>query len=137
MEESDGPSSATALASFAAYVASASDPDTLTYDQAIRDVDAEEWKVQMNKEITSLIAQGTWEVVRRSDARTQILPGTWTLRRKRNPDGTLKGLKARWCVRGDLQPPVADTNAPVVQWSTIRLVLYILHPVLQSLDTLH
>ena len=57
MEESDGPSSATALASFAAYVASASDPDTLTYDQAIRDVDAEEWKVQMNKEITSLIAQ--------------------------------------------------------------------------------
>mgnify|MGYP003546497441 FL=1 len=124
MEESDGPSSATALASFAAYVASASDPDTLTYDQAIRDVDAEEWKVQMNKEITSLIAQGTWEVVRRSDARTQILPGTWTLRRKRNPDGTLKGLKARWCVRGDLQPPVADTYAPVVQWSTIRLVLY-------------
>ena len=79
MEESDGPSSATALASFAAYVASASDPDTLTYDQAIRDVDAEEWKAQMNKEITSLIAQGTWEVVRRSDARTQILPGTWTL----------------------------------------------------------
>ena len=124
MEESDGPSSATALASFAAYVASASDPDTLTYDQAIRDVDAEEWKAQMNKEITSLIAQGTWEVVRRSDARTQILPGTWTLRRKRNPDGTLKGLKARWCVRGDLQPPVADTYAPVVQWSTIRLVLY-------------
>jgi hypothetical protein len=78
----------------------------------------------MLKEITSLINHKTWSIVDKATATTKILPGTWTLRRKRHPDGTVKSLKARWCVRGDLQEPVADTFAPVVLWSTIRLVLY-------------
>ena len=112
------------ITNFAALVAKASDPDTLTYDEALRDDDSDLWKEKMNLEITSLIKQGTWEIVKKSDASTKILPGTWTLRRKRNPDGTLKGHKARWCVRGDLQPPEEDTYAPVVMWSTIRLVMY-------------
>jgi hypothetical protein len=108
----------------AAFVASASDPDTLRYDEALRDPDCEEWKVSMHKEISSLIKQGTWEIVPKSTADSKILPGTWTLRRKRNPDGTIKSLKARWCVRGDLQESVPETFAPVVAWATVRLLLY-------------
>jgi Reverse transcriptase (RNA-dependent DNA polymerase) len=108
----------------AAFVASASDPDTLRYDEALRDPDCEAWKEAMQKEISSLVKQGTWEIVNKSDADSKILPGTWTLRRKRNPDGTVKSLKARWCVRGDLQGFVPDTFAPVVAWATVRLLMY-------------
>jgi hypothetical protein len=42
------------------------------------------------------------------------------------PDGTSLKFKARFCVRGDLQKEGEDyfeTYAPVVQWSTIRLLL--------------
>ena len=118
------PSTPAALAEFATYVASTNDPDTLTYDQALRDADSPEWKAAMLKEIDSLTNHQTWLIVDKASATTKILPGTWTLRRKRHPDGTIKSLKARWCVRGDLQDPVADTFAPVVLWSTIRLLLY-------------
>ena len=108
----------------AAFGASSSDPDTLRYDEAMRDTDALEWRESMHKEITSLIKQGTWEIVSKSSATTKILPGTWTLRRKRHPDGRIKSLKARWCVRGDLQEPMENTFAPVVMWSTVRLLMY-------------
>jgi hypothetical protein len=74
---------------FAAHVASKSDPDLLTYDQAIRDVDADYWKLAMNSEIMSLIRHGTWVIVKKAAALSKILPGTWTLIRKRLPDGTL------------------------------------------------
>ena len=90
----------------------------------MRDVDAPEWRAAMNKEIHSLIAQGTWEIVKKDNVKDKILPGTWILRRKRHPDGRIKSLKARWCVRGDLQDPIEDTFAPVVMWTTVRLVMY-------------
>jgi Reverse transcriptase (RNA-dependent DNA polymerase) len=115
-----------ALAAFlvSAFVASKSDPDVLTYDQAMRDADADEWKEAMNKEIMSLVTHGTWEIIPKTAATGSIIPGTWVLRRKRKPDGSIKSLKARWCVRGDLQGQVDNTFAPVVQWSTIRMLLY-------------
>lgn len=118
------PESPEEQAALAAFIASKSDPDVLTYDEAIRDSDVEEWKAAMNKEIMSLVELGTWEIIPKSAATGKIIPGTWVLRRKRKPDGTVKSLKARWCVRGDLQDPVDNTFAPVVQWSTIRMVLY-------------
>ena len=45
---------------------------------------------------------------------------------RRLSDGTPSKYKARYCVRGDLQSEGVDyfeTYAPVVQWSTVRLVL--------------
>jgi Reverse transcriptase (RNA-dependent DNA polymerase) len=110
-----------------ALVASESDPDVLTYDQAVRDIDVESWREAMNKEIMSLVTQGTWEVVPRSQATAvgqKIIPGTWVLHRKRKPDGSISKLKARWCVRGDLQDSQDNTFAPVVRWETIRMLLY-------------
>jgi hypothetical protein len=66
---------------------------------------------------------GTWEQVPISDAKTKILPLTWVLCRKRSPDGEIKKLKARICVRGDLQEGDYVTFAPVVSWISVRIFL--------------
>jgi hypothetical protein len=63
----------------------------------------QEWKRAMAQEIQQLEDHGTWEQVQISDAKTKILSLTWVLRRKRSPDGEIKKLKARICMRGDLQ----------------------------------
>jgi hypothetical protein len=77
----------------------------------------------MESEIKSLEEHGTWVEVPISDAKAKILPLTWVLRRKRTPDGEIKKLKARLCVRGDLQEGVFDTFAPVVSWTSVRIFL--------------
>ncbi|KAL7564557.1 hypothetical protein ACA910_013958 [Epithemia clementina (nom. ined.)] len=105
-----------------AYKASASDPDTLTFDQAMSSPDKHEWIKAANLEIAELVAKGTWTEVFQSEAHSKILPGTWVFRRKRRPDGTIKKYKARSCVRGDLQEGDFETFAPVVAWSTICTV---------------
>ena len=58
--------------------------------------------------------------------RRPVLKGTWAFKLKRFPDGTPHKFKARYCVRGDLQREGIDffeTYAPVVQWSTVRMLL--------------
>jgi hypothetical protein len=55
-----------------------------------------------------------------------VLKGTWVFKLKRLPDGSPSRFKARYCARGDLQQEGVDffdTYAPVVQWSTIRMLL--------------
>ena len=110
--------------SAAAYKASLSDPDTMTYEQAMADVaHIDEWKKAMQAEITSLESVGSWEEVDVSDAKSRIIPGTWVFRVKRTPDGDVKKRKARFCCRGDLQEDEFETFAPVVSWSSVRLFL--------------
>ena len=103
--------------------AAASDPDTLTYDEILQDSELVEWKKAATNEITSLEEKGTWEEVSTDQAQGTILPDTWVFRRKRAPMGHVIKHKARYCVRGDLQEVLDDTFAPVVAWSTIRMVL--------------
>jgi Reverse transcriptase (RNA-dependent DNA polymerase) len=55
-----------------------------------------------------------------------VLKSTWVFKLKRLPDGTPHQYKAQFCVRGDLQIEGIDffeTYAPVVQWSTICMLL--------------
>lgn len=55
-----------------------------------------------------------------------VLPSVWAFKCKRFPDGLVRKLKARFCVRGDCQidgVDVFDTFAPVVSWTTVRLLL--------------
>jgi hypothetical protein len=107
-----------------AYKASASDPDTLTFEQGMADIDHRaEWIEAMAKEISSLEALGSWEEVDITDAKSKIIPGTWVLRCKRTPDGEIKKRKARFCCRGDLQEGEFETFAPVVAWTSVRLFL--------------
>ena len=109
------------------------DPDMPSYSDAVTGKHANEYIDAMKKEIKQLIKQKTWtplyrrQVPSTSDgARRPILKGTWVFKLKRYPDGSPMKFKARYCVRGDLQREGIDyfeTYAPVVQWSTVRLVL--------------
>jgi hypothetical protein len=106
------------------YAAPISDPDTLSYQEAMRATDNDEFKQAAKKEIADLVKQGTWKVVKKSEAKGKILPGIWVFRRKRHPgSGEITKYKGRYTVRGDLQEGVFDTFAPVVQWSTIRMLM--------------
>ena len=109
------------------------DPDMPSYTEALTGTHSEEYIAAMKKEISQLIKQKTWNPMFRKDVpptqagkRRPILKGTWAFKLKRLPDGTPSKFKARYCVRGDLQKEGIDyfeTYAPVVQWSTVRLIL--------------
>ena len=70
-----------------------------------------------------------WDVVPRGMAMKtgrKVLDCLWVFKRKRYPDGSVKKLKARLVVKGDQQIEGVDYHdsfSPVVQWSTIRLLL--------------
>jgi hypothetical protein len=104
--------------------ASVSNPDTLSFEEALSDVEnIQNWMKAAETEIKSLEKNGTWKEVPITDAKTRILPGPWVFRRKRTPDGTISKYKARYCVRGDLQETEQEMFAPVVAWSTVQLFL--------------
>ena len=101
------------------------DDDNPSWHQAMNGDHAEEYLSAMKQEVVSLITQRTWNYVERQTA-PNILKSTWVFKLKRLPDGTPYKFKARFCCRGDLQQESVnyfDTYSPVVQWSTIRLLL--------------
>jgi hypothetical protein len=60
------------------YKAIVSDPDTLSFMEAMNDRDnVEKWMKAANDEIQSLQKNGTWKEVPITDGKTRILPGTW------------------------------------------------------------
>ena len=79
-------------------------------------------------EVKGILKQKIWIRIGRQTAPVNkpVLPETWDFKLKRLPDGSPLKYKAMYCVRGDKE--MAGVNyfenyAPVVQWSTIRLVL--------------
>ena len=106
-----------------ALKASNSDLDTLSYDEAMADVDREVWIATAKKEIASLEDHEIWTEVKVGKATSRILPCQWVFQRKRTPDGNVKSHKARMVARGDLEQGIFQTFAPVVAWSTVRLFL--------------
>ena len=82
----------------------------------------------MKLEIATLENIEAWTVVDRYDSNGEphhVIPSTWAFKCKRNPDGLIKKFKARFCARGNKQLEGIDyfeTYAPVVQWTTIRLM---------------
>jgi hypothetical protein len=113
-----------------AYVAKLkkNDPDNPSYMEAMSRDDSEFYIAAMQQEFLALLKQRTWTRIDQSavPAGRKILKGTWAFKLKRLPDGTPLKYKARYCCRGDMQTEGVDyfdTYAPVVQWSTIRLIL--------------
>ena len=105
--------------------AAASKDDNPNWWEAMRGPFADEfWKAAI-AEIETLEKMGAWEVVDRPE-KANVIDSTWAFKLKRFPDGLVKKFKARFCARGDQQIEGVDffeTYAPVVQWTTVRLML--------------
>ena len=102
--------------------------DVLTHSQMLKAFDREQFEEAQEKEIRGLEAKGVFEYVHKSSVPKgkKLLNAVWSYRRKRRPDGTLLKHKARLCVDGSRQVAGEDfteSYAPVVQWSTVRLVM--------------
>ncbi len=60
-----------------------------------------------------------------SETMPNVIQLTWAFKCKRFPNGLIEKFKACFCARGDMQLEGVDffeTYAPVVQWTTIRLM---------------
>jgi Reverse transcriptase (RNA-dependent DNA polymerase) len=122
--QSHGYHTPSTMAEPTAYKAIISDPDTLSWEEAMNDkANLNHWWDSIQGEIKQLESKGTWVEVPLTEAKTKVLPGTWVLRRKRSPDGNVTKYKGRYCVRGDLQETEDETFAPVAAWSTVRSFL--------------
>ena len=107
---------------------SKSDPDTPTFKEAMASIEADKYIDAMKEEIANLKRMNTWDLVDR-DPHMKVLKGTWAFKLKRTPDGVPYRYRSRFCVRGDQQEygvNYFETFAPVIQWSTIRLLLILI-----------
>jgi hypothetical protein len=109
------------------YAMQLQNPDVLSHAQMKLQVDANKFVDAQRPEIADLMDINTFEFIPKSNLppKTEYLDLIWTYRRKRRPDGSLNKYKARQCVNGSRQIQGIDYTesfAPVVQWSTIRMV---------------
>ena len=109
-----------------AVQSSANSEDNPSYDVAMSGPFAAEYYAACQTELHTLQTElGCWELVHRNSG-MNVLPSTWAFKCKRYPDGRVKKFKARFCARGDRQVEGLDyfeTWSPVVQWTTVRLML--------------
>ena len=115
-----------------AYAAKVSSQDAPTIREVMNlpRTEQEKWEHAMTDEYQALLDKGTFEPIPRSmvPAGEKVVPSTWVFKIKRAVDMTIRKYKARFCVRGDRQDLTTEDGeelnvyAPVVQWSTIRLV---------------
>ena len=77
-------------------------PTPNTYQQAIDSRQAERWKESMSKEITDLMKNETWELVRRSKIPKshKVAKSKWVYKIKLNKDGSIERFKSRFVVCG-------------------------------------
>ena len=105
--------------------AAASREDNPNWREATNGPFADDYWKAMQVKIATLESMGAWEIVDRADD-MNVIDSTWAFKCKRYPDGLIKKFKARFCARGDQQLEGIDffeTYAPVVQWTTVRLML--------------
>ena len=104
------------------------DPDSPTFKEAMSSMEADKYIEAMKEEIMNLKRMQTWILVDR-EPHMKVLKGTWAFKLKRTPDGVAYRYRSRFCVRGDQQEygvNYFETFAPVVQWSTIRVLLILI-----------
>ena len=103
----------------------ASAEDNTNWNQAMNGDAADHYWQACKNELATLEKIKSWEVVD-IPAGKHILGSTWAFKLKRFPDGRPKKYKARFVARGDQQIAGVEFNetyAPVVQWTTVRMML--------------
>jgi len=110
------------------FAYAAVDDDTLHYGQMRRAIDRDKFELDMQREVQDLLASQSITIVPRKDMPkdSKAVPAIWSFRRKRAPDWSVIKWKARLCPHGGKQIEGVNfwaTYAPVVTWSTTRLIL--------------
>jgi len=86
--------------------------------------DADRWREAYNTEISTLIANGTWELVELpQDAK--VVQSGWVFKVKLNPDNTIECYRSRLVAKGYSQRPGYDYTkvfAPTFQPASLRLI---------------
>ena len=125
-----------------AYAASKCNNEVFNLSEMLRQPDKAAFIVAMEAEVQSMFDQGIWRTVPKKemlrhyqklrdkgqDVKRHQIMMVWSFKRKRHPDGTLKKHKARLCCHGGQQQfgvNYWDTYAPVVSWSSIRIIMTI------------
>jgi hypothetical protein len=119
----NNPQAAEQAAGIALGVEAADEPRT--YAEALKRPDAPKWTHAMNAELAALAKANTYSLVPRPTDRKVIGCGT-VLKVKRGADGQVIKYKARIVAKGYAQTYGVDyeeTYAPVVRYSSLRLVL--------------
>lgn len=101
--------------------------DPVTYQQALKSAESEEWIEAMNQEYEALIKAKTWELVEKP-AGVNIVGSRWLYKTKRDNHGTIVRYKARLVAQGFSQQygkDYLDTFSPVARFTSIRVVLFI------------
>ena len=101
-----------------------SDPDLYTWDEAMASPLRDEFLKAAQEEVQALTDKETWIEDLKVNATVPIVPATWVFKIKRTPDGAIKKIKARLCLRGDLMTISDQSNySPVAAWTSVRMFL--------------
>jgi hypothetical protein len=111
------------------------DPDTLYYDEAMKEPDAPQFKASMVKEVHDHTNRKHWVLINRTAVPRgeTILPAVWAMKRKRSiTTREIYKWKSRLNIGGHKMiagKHYGETYAPSLSWATIRqfLILSILH----------
>jgi hypothetical protein len=106
-------------------MATGSDSDPLTVQEALDSPDREKWKEAMREEWHSILLNNTFEAATTASARPTSKPISckWVFKKKRNADNSIR-YKARLVIRGFEQiDGSSDTYAPVSKLTTLRYML--------------
>jgi Reverse transcriptase (RNA-dependent DNA polymerase) len=108
------------------HATAVNNPDTLSWSKAMRAPDVDLFKDSAHTELKALQQAGMSSIMDKARATSKILPGIWVFCHKRN-QGTREicKYKGRYSVWGDLQEGKFDTFVPVVQWSTVCMLMMI------------
>lgn len=101
--------------------------DPLTYKQAMKDVDRDQWIKAMDLEMESMYFNSVWTLV---DQPNDVKPigCKWIYKRKRDHAGKVQTFKARLVAKGYTQREGVDyeeTFSPVAMLKSIRILLSI------------
>ena len=124
------------------YMTSRENNECYSLKEMLKQPDRNLFMEAMNKEVKSMFEEEIWKLVPKRDMidyfkgernkgkeiqRERIMT-IWSFKRKRHPDGSLDKHKARLCCHeGQQQHGINywDTYAPVVSWSSVRILMTI------------